>query len=170
MLWMKAWLETRWRLLYSLAIPAVALALPWVMGGGVHSAKEAQTMIGRDGSSFACFSQFFWLGQAFGRKRPFAAMKGLEGSKYFTLVATGQPFQVDGSEGRRGPWGVGLGERDRDGAAPGFCSGAFLGTRRRWTCSNLCSLRSPAPRVFISCRSYSQHSWTMFGRFSEAGL
>ena len=41
MLWMKAWLETRWRLLYTLAIPLAAVALPHIIGNGVTSQKAA---------------------------------------------------------------------------------------------------------------------------------
>lgn len=93
MLWMKAWLETRWRLLYSVALPFAALALPYVMGNGVHSAKEAQILMGVM-AVFSIFSAIFLAGAGIRTQAPFTAMKGLDGSKYFTLSLPVSRFRL----------------------------------------------------------------------------
>jgi ABC-2 type transport system permease protein len=93
MLWMKAWFETRWRLLYSLALPLAALSLPYVMGSGVHSAKEAQTLLGVM-AFFSVFFAVFLAGAGIRTQAPFAAMKGLDGSKYFTLSLPVSRFRL----------------------------------------------------------------------------
>ena len=88
MLWMKAWLETRWRLLYTLALPLAALALPHIVGGGVTSQKvgdrAAHTFMAVV-TFFSLFSAAYLAGAGIKTQSPFAAMKGLEGSMYYTL-------------------------------------------------------------------------------------
>lgn len=88
MLWMKAWLETKWRLLYTLAIPLAVLALPHIVGGGVISQKaannDAHTFMGTM-ALLSLFSAAYLAGAGIKTQTPFAAMKGLEGSMYYTL-------------------------------------------------------------------------------------
>jgi hypothetical protein len=84
MLWMKSWLETRWRLLYALAIPLVSLALPHITGGGVTTEKATNTFMGVT-AFFSLFSAAYLAGAGIKTQSPFTAMKGLEGSMYYTL-------------------------------------------------------------------------------------
>jgi hypothetical protein len=89
MLWMKAWPETRWRLLYTLAIPLAALALPHIIGGGATSQKAADKATHTFMGVMAFFSLFgaaYLAGAGIKSQSPFAAMKGLEGSMYYTLA------------------------------------------------------------------------------------
>ena len=88
MLWMKAWLETRWRLLYTLAVPLAALVLPHVMSNGASSQKaadkNAHIFIGVM-TFFSLFNAAYLAGAGIKTQSPFRAMKGLEGSMYYTL-------------------------------------------------------------------------------------
>jgi hypothetical protein len=84
MLWMKAWLETRWRLLYGLALPLTTLALPHIMGGGAGSFKEMPILMGVI-ASFGIFNAAYLGSAGIKTQSPFAAMKGLHGSTYYTL-------------------------------------------------------------------------------------
>jgi hypothetical protein len=84
MLWMKAWLETRWRLLYGLAIPLVALSLPFIAGNGAPSIKDSHMYVGVL-AFFAVFNAAYLGGAGIRTQSPFVAMKGLQGSVYYTL-------------------------------------------------------------------------------------
>ncbi len=89
MLWMKAWLETRWRLLYTLALPLAAIALPHIMGGSASSQKDADKAAHTFMGVMAFFSVFnvaYLAGAGIKTQSPFAAMKGLEGSMHYTLA------------------------------------------------------------------------------------
>ncbi|MGA8598705.1 MAG: hypothetical protein WB676_28650 [Bryobacteraceae bacterium] len=83
MLWTKAWLETRWRLLYAVALPVSALALPYIMGDA-QSAKNAHVTMGVM-ASFGIFNAVYLAGVGVKTQSPFAAMKGVQGSIYYTL-------------------------------------------------------------------------------------
>jgi hypothetical protein len=85
MLWMKAWLETRWRLLYALVLPLTAVALPRMAGNGSAASEQgARTFIGVI-AFFGIFNAAYLAGAGIKTQPPFAAMKGLEGSMYYTL-------------------------------------------------------------------------------------
>jgi hypothetical protein len=68
MLWMKACLETRWRLVYALAIPLAALALPHVAGNGAASGKDSRAFLGQWHSSEFSMPHI-WLARASKPKR-----------------------------------------------------------------------------------------------------
>ncbi|MFZ0592807.1 MAG: hypothetical protein WAM39_20270 [Bryobacteraceae bacterium] len=84
MLWTKAWLETRWRLLYAVALPVSALALPYIMGGGVSSAKDARGIVGVM-AFFGIFNGVYLAGAGIRTQPTFSATKTLSGSMYYTL-------------------------------------------------------------------------------------
>ncbi|MBV9267610.1 MAG: hypothetical protein JO061_15690 [Acidobacteriaceae bacterium] len=80
---MKGWLETRWRLLYGLAIPLITLLLPRVTAGA-DSVKDASTFMVVL-AFFGVFNAAYLGGAGIRTQSPFAAMKGLHGSTYYTL-------------------------------------------------------------------------------------
>lgn len=82
MLWMKAWLETRWRLLYVLGLPLAGLALRWT--AGVHSAEDARKLVAWL-SFFAIFSPIYLAGAGIRTQSGLQATKGIHGSMYYTL-------------------------------------------------------------------------------------
>jgi hypothetical protein len=93
MLWTKAWLETRWRLLYGLVLPLITLALPYIAGGGANSVKEIQIFMGVM-ASFGIFSAAYLGSSGIKTQSPFAAMKGLHGSTHYTLSLPVSRFRL----------------------------------------------------------------------------
>ncbi len=82
MLWMKAWLETRWRFLYALGLPLAMLAL-FVLAG-VGTTQPAPTMMIT--ISFASiFAAIYLAGSGVKTQSAFQMTKGLHGSTYYTL-------------------------------------------------------------------------------------
>ena len=85
MLWMKAWLETRWRLLYGLAIPLFALSLPYLMRHpGAAPITDWRPTLGVLGF-LGMFNAAYLAGAGIKTQSPFAAMKGVHGSLHYTL-------------------------------------------------------------------------------------
>ncbi len=84
MLWMKAWLETRWRLLPAVGIPLSALALPYIMGSGASSAKDARGIVGVM-AFFVVFNGVYLAGAGIRTQPTLSATKTLSGSMYYTL-------------------------------------------------------------------------------------
>jgi hypothetical protein len=84
MLWMKAWLETRWRLLFALAIPLTGVALPYIMGGAARPASDAPANLSAI-VFFAVFNAAYLAGAGIQTQPPFRGARGLQGSMYYTL-------------------------------------------------------------------------------------
>ena len=91
MLWLKGWLETRWRFLFLLAVPLAAFVAPYT--GGVNSPQEA-------GSMMRAMS-FLWLlpalvlgGAGIKTQSAFRATKGLHGSMHYTLSLPVSRFRL----------------------------------------------------------------------------
>lgn len=82
MLWMKSWLETRWRFLYALLIPLAALVLR--VPGGIGSVKDADITM-RVTSFFLIFAAIYLAGAGIRTQPAFQMAKGLHESTYFTL-------------------------------------------------------------------------------------
>jgi hypothetical protein len=83
MLRMKAWLETRWRLFFALAMGLVVL-LTGQSGGGLHSTENARRII----AVISLVSIVFAInlaGDGIRTHPSFRKTKGLHGSLYFTL-------------------------------------------------------------------------------------
>jgi len=91
MLWMKAWLETRWRLLYVLGLPLAGLALR--LTGGVHSAEDARKLVAWL-SFFAIFSPIYLAGAGIRTQTGLQATKGIHGSMYYTLPLPVSRFRL----------------------------------------------------------------------------
>jgi hypothetical protein len=89
---MKAWLETRWRLLYTLAIPLIVLAFRQA-GGGLTSTKDAHITLGVL-SFFATFAGIYLAGAGIRTQSSFQQTKGLPGSVYFTLSLPVSRFRL----------------------------------------------------------------------------
>ena len=91
MLWMKAWFETRWRLLYALGLPLSALALR--VPGGIGSTKDARTTMFAM-SFFLVFAAVYLAGAGVRTQSSFQMTKGLHGSTYFTLSLPVSRFRL----------------------------------------------------------------------------
>lgn len=91
MLWMKAWLETRWRFLYALGLPLGVIVL--FVAAGLRSAKQAPTMMFVL-SSFSIFAAVYLAGTGVRTQSPFQGTKGLHGSTYFTLSLPVSRFRL----------------------------------------------------------------------------
>lgn len=94
MLWMKAWLETRWRLLYVLGLPLAGLALR--LSGGVSSAADAQKLLAWL-SFFLIFSPIYLAGAGIRTQSGLQATKGIHGSMYYTLSLPVSRFRLLGA-------------------------------------------------------------------------
>jgi len=81
MLVLKAWLETRWRLLFVVAIPLVALVFRY---GGLASKEDARRLLGTL-SFFSMFAATYPAGTGIKTQAALRQTKGLHGSLYFTL-------------------------------------------------------------------------------------
>jgi hypothetical protein len=101
MLWMKAWLETRWRLLYALGLPLAVLALR--ANGGLASAKDARGMMGIL-AFFLAFGAVYLAGSGAKTQSPFAAMRGLHGSMQYTLSLPVSRFRLLAVRSGAGCW------------------------------------------------------------------
>ncbi len=82
MLWMKAWLETKWRFLYALGLP-LAMLLLFVLNG-IGSTKPGPTMMTAISLS-SIFAALYLAGTGVKTQSPFQMTKGLQGSTYYTL-------------------------------------------------------------------------------------
>jgi hypothetical protein len=84
MLWLKGWLETRFRLLLMLAFTAVPLY--GVHSAGAHaSARSVSGLAAGPISLLVVFACVFLAGAGIATQAPFRASKGLHGSTLFTL-------------------------------------------------------------------------------------
>lgn len=82
MLWLKAWLETRWRLVFALAMPLSALAL--IRASGPDAPRDPNAMLGSVG--FMCiFASIFLAGDGIQTQYVFQG-RGVHGSIIFTLT------------------------------------------------------------------------------------
>jgi hypothetical protein len=91
MLWMKAWLETRWRLLYALGLPLAMLLLRKM--GGLASAEDAHRMMGTM-SVLLLFAAVYLAGAGIRTQSAFQGTQGLHGSTYFTLTLPVSRFRL----------------------------------------------------------------------------
>ncbi len=82
MLWVKAWLETKWRFLYALSLPLAMLVL-FVLNG-IGSIKPGPTMMIAISFSLI-FAAIYLAGTGVKTQSPFQMTKGLQGSTYYTL-------------------------------------------------------------------------------------
>src|ERR1043165_5803785 len=82
MLWYKAWLETRWRILMPMGMILMMLVLPNKQGIGPPP-PTAQRLQGF--SIFWMIIPVFLAGAGIRTESAFRATKGLHGSMYFTL-------------------------------------------------------------------------------------
>ena len=88
MLWLKGWLETRFRLLYMLAFTAVPLYA--MHSAGAHASARSVSGLAAGLAShvipfFIVFTCAFLAGAGIATQTPFQASKGLLGSSLFTL-------------------------------------------------------------------------------------
>ncbi|HEX4164073.1 MAG TPA: hypothetical protein VHZ55_01245 [Bryobacteraceae bacterium] len=83
MLWMKAWLETRWRLLYAAGLPLAMLLLQLASGGlaSMKAVNMAMFVI----SMFLVFAAVYLAGAGIRTQSGIQALPGLHGSTYYTL-------------------------------------------------------------------------------------
>jgi hypothetical protein len=91
MLWMKAWLETRWRLLYALGLPLAMIVL--FATKGLASKADAQRMM-VEISFFSVFAAVYLAGAGIRTQSAFQMTKGLHGSTYFTLSLPVSRFRL----------------------------------------------------------------------------
>jgi hypothetical protein len=91
MLWMKAWLETRWRFLYALGLPLATLVL-FVLAG-VGSTKPGTTMMISISLS-SIFAAIYLAGSGVKTQSAFQMTKGLQGSTYCTLSLPVSRFRL----------------------------------------------------------------------------
>jgi hypothetical protein len=82
MLWMKAWLETKWRFLYALGLPLSMLVL--FVWNGIGSTKPGPTMMIAISFS-SIFAAIYLAGTGVKMQSPFQMTKGLQGSTYYAL-------------------------------------------------------------------------------------
>jgi hypothetical protein len=90
MLWMKAWLETRWRLLYALGLPLAMLALRAMYG---LTAKDTGNLMGTI-FFFSIFAAVYLAGSGIKTQAAFQGTQGLHGSTYFTLSLPVSRFRL----------------------------------------------------------------------------
>jgi hypothetical protein len=90
MLGMKAWLETRWRLLFVFAIPLFALAARY---GGLASKEDVRRLLGSL-SAFSMFAATFLAGTGIKTQAALRQTKGAHGSLYFTLSLPVSRFRL----------------------------------------------------------------------------
>ena len=90
MLGMKAWLETRWRLLFVLTFPVVALAFRY---GGLASNADARRMLGTM-SFLSVFAATYLAGTGIKTQPALRQTKGVHGSLYFTLSLPVSRFRL----------------------------------------------------------------------------
>jgi hypothetical protein len=90
MLAMKAWLETRWRLLIVVAIPLLTLAIRY---GGLASKEDARRLLGSL-SAFSMFAATYLAGTGIKTQAALRQTKGLHGSLYFTLSLPVSRFRL----------------------------------------------------------------------------
>ena len=82
MLWMKAWLETRWRFLYALGLPLAMLVLRGAVGlASTEDAHRMMVML----SFLSVFAAVYLAGTGIRTQSAFQATQGLHGSTYYTL-------------------------------------------------------------------------------------
>jgi hypothetical protein len=83
MLWMKAWLETRWRLAYAIGIALFGLGARYYQGH-IFSAAVAQGVIGALGT-ICLIAACFLAGSGVKTQATLSQSAGLQGSVHFTL-------------------------------------------------------------------------------------
>lgn len=83
MLWMKAWLETRWRFVFALCWSLAVLGL-WAANGLTSAGGNAPTMM-MTLSFFLMFTPIYLAGTGIKTQSGFQAMQGIHGSMYYTL-------------------------------------------------------------------------------------
>ena len=92
MLWMKAWLEIRWRLVFSLGVVLAPFGGLYFKGGGSSPDKAVivLTLI-----AFLClFCTVFLAGSGIRTQSPIQGTKGLHGSTLFTLSLPVSRFRL----------------------------------------------------------------------------
>ncbi|MDQ2840248.1 MAG: hypothetical protein M3Y72_04250 [Acidobacteriota bacterium] len=83
MLWMKAWLETRWRLSFMLGLAVLEIAMG-EQGGGLGTAEHASNLMHLQ-LMLSIMTAFYLAGSGIKTQSPFRAKRGLHGSTHFTL-------------------------------------------------------------------------------------
>ncbi len=92
MLWMKAWLETRWRLAQVLGLVVLVL-LMGEQGGGLGSTENADRLMLLL-SMLSIFGAVNLAGAGISTQSPLRASRGLHGSMYFTLSLPVSRFRL----------------------------------------------------------------------------
>lgn len=88
MLWMKAWLETRWRLVYALAIPGLVLAFRHLVSvEDAHRMMEAMSVL-------LTFGAVYVAGAGIRTQPVFSGTRNLHGSMYYTLSLPVSRFRL----------------------------------------------------------------------------
>jgi hypothetical protein len=83
MLWMKAWLETRWRFFFILGVGLLTIVMG-EQGGGLGSMEHAHNLMVVQ-SALAIFAAIYLAGAGIRTQSPFRVKAGLHGSTLFTL-------------------------------------------------------------------------------------
>jgi hypothetical protein len=83
MLWMKAWLETRWRFFFMLALGLLTIVMG-EQGGGLGSPANAQNLMLLQ-AALSIFAAIYLAGAGIRTQSPFRLKAGLHGSTLFTL-------------------------------------------------------------------------------------
>ena len=92
MLWMKAWLETRWRFFFLLAVAVVSI-LMGEQGGGLGSAEHAHNLMSLQ-LMLSILAAIQLAGAGIRTQSPFRVKAGLYGSTYFTLSMPASRFRL----------------------------------------------------------------------------
>ncbi len=87
MLWMKGWLETRWRFVYALGLPLAVLAFLRAAGPGGPAMMVTVSL-------FLIFTPVYLAGTGIRTQSGFQAMQGLHGSMYYTLSLPVSRFRL----------------------------------------------------------------------------
>ena len=83
MLWMKAWLETKWRFFFILALGLLTIVMG-EQGGGLGSIGHAHNLMVSQ-SAISIFAAIYLAGAGIRTQSPFRVKAGLHGSTLFTL-------------------------------------------------------------------------------------
>ncbi len=92
MLWMTAWLETRWRLAQIIALVVLALVMGET-GGGLGSVEHARNLMGVL-TFLSIFAAVNLAGAGINTQSSFRRTRGLHGSMYFTLSMPVSRFRL----------------------------------------------------------------------------
>ena len=92
MLWMKAWLETRWRFFFLLGVAVLTIVMG-EQGGGLRSAEHAHNLMFLH-LMLSILSAIYLAGAGIKTQSPFRVKAGLYGSTHFTLSMPVSRFRL----------------------------------------------------------------------------